>query len=747
MMDQDTRVNESAGLQNESDEITLLEILSSIKRRWVFFLVTLGILFSATLIGTLLQTPIYESKGRLLIKDDQSASSIFGIAEKLGGLAPTSSNSNPIETEIQVLLSLPLLEEVIEKLDLRDKAGNPLLVEDFEENLSATAVRGTDVILLSYKDKDPKLSAQVVNTLMRNYQRYNIESNRAESRATREFISKELPRSERELEKVQAKIRLFKQKNNLVEPVEEATVSIKGIAKIRENIVETQSELSDVLERAGQLKTKLGGITSEEAIASDKVSSSGPLQTNVQEYQSVIDELAVAQKIYQPNHPTLIELQEKKAALEATLQARLSDTTGEKQPSQPETLGFGENVGSSVSSDFIRAEIEAKGLRQKLQSLYGDLRKASTKSQRYPIIEQQFSELLRNLEISALTYKTLSESFQKAQIAENQNIGNARILHEARVPHEPISPRIFLNLVMGGVLGILAGAGVALLVEAKDIRLLTVQDVRRIYNYTLLGVIPDFSKQLVDAPGEKSRAHNLFVRDKPRSMISETYRMINTNLKFSRSGDLQIMVVSSGMPGEGKSSTLANIALAIAELGNKVLLIDSDMRLPSQHQVWEIPNRKGLSNVLVESTDEFQSLPVIPENDYLDILSAGALPPNPTALLESRRFKDFVHSLRCRYDYVLIDSPPLTVASDALIISKVVDGLLLVARPGVINRAAASVAKEMVQQADVTILGLIANGVSPKNETNSLQYYKQEYYGKGDSDVDESLTLTQISSK
>lgn len=746
MMDQDTRVNESAGLQNESDEITLLEILSSIKRRWVFFLLTLGILFSATLIGTLLQTPIYESKGRLLIKDDQSASSIFGIAEKLGGLAPTSSNSNPIETEIQVLLSLPLLEEVIEKLDLRDKAGNPLLVEDFEENLSATAVRGTDVILLSYKDKDPKLSAQVVNTLMRNYQRYNIESNRAESRATREFISKELPRSERELEKVQAKIRLFKQKNNLVEPVEEATVSIKGIAKIRENIVETQSELSDVLERAGQLKTKLGGITSEEAIASDKVSSSGPLQTNVQEYQSVIDELAVAQKIYQPNHPTLIELQEKKAALEATLQARLSDTTGEKQPSQPETLGFGENVGSSVSSDFIRAEIEAKGLRQKLQSLYGDLRKASTKSQRYPIIEQQFSELLRNLEISALTYKTLSESFQKAQIAENQNIGNARILHEARVPHEPISPRIFLNLVMGGVLGILAGAGVALLVEAKDIRLLTVQDVRRIYNYTLLGVIPDFSKQL-DAPGEKSRAHNLFVRDKPRSMISETYRMINTNLKFSRSGDLQIMVVSSGMPGEGKSSTLANIALAIAELGNKVLLIDSDMRLPSQHQVWEIPNRKGLSNVLVESTDEFQSLPVIPENDYLDILSAGALPPNPTALLESRRFKDFVHSLRCRYDYVLIDSPPLTVASDALIISKVVDGLLLVARPGVINRAAASVAKEMVQQADVTILGLIANGVSPKNETNSLQYYKQEYYGKGDSDVDESLTLTQTSSK
>lgn len=745
-MEQDTRANEYELAVDENDEISIFEVLSSLKRRWPYFLLTLGIIFAASVIGTLMQTPIYQARGQLLIKDDPSAASILNTSNALGALNPAANSSNPIETEIQVLLSIPLLEEVIAKLDLRDNNANSLLVEDFEKKLSATAVRNTDVIRLTYNDKDAKLASDVVNTLMRSYQRYNIDLNRAESKSAREFIRQQLPRSERELQEIQAKIRAFKEQKNLVEPKEEAEASIQGMATIRDNIVSAQSELSDVEERAGKLKAQLGGLSSEKAIASSKVSGSQPLQANVQEYQLAVDELTVAEKELQPDHPQLIGLRERKAALEKNLDARLFDTTGVPQSSTSTSLGLGDNVGTNVSSDLVRAEVEAAGLQERLGSLYNELAKAKSQSHQFPEIEEQYALLLQDLKVASLTYETLAESFQKAQIVENKNIGNARILNDARIPHKPISPRILLNLFLGGVLGTVAGIGVALLIEAKDLRLLTVQDVRRIYNYTLLGIIPEFSKQL-DTASEKTRALNLFVRDKPRSMISETYRMINTNLRFSRSDRLQVMVVSSGMPGEGKSSTLANIALAIAELGNKVLLIDSDMRLPSQHQVWEIPNRKGLSNVLVESKDEFQTLPVIEENDYLDILSAGALPPNPTSLLESKRFEAFIQSLRPRYDYVLIDAPPLTVASDALLISKAVDGLLLVARPGVINRAAASVAREMLRQANVTVLGLIANGVIPKNETNSLQYYKQEYYGSADSQVDESLQLTASSTK
>ncbi|NJN23473.1 MAG: polysaccharide biosynthesis tyrosine autokinase [Acaryochloridaceae cyanobacterium RL_2_7] len=300
-------------------------------------------------------------------------------------------------------------------------------------------------------------------------------------------------------------------------------------------------------------------------------------------------------------------------------------------------------------------------------------------------------------------------------------------MHTAAIPTLPISPRKLRNVLFGTFLGLLFGAGLSLIVDARDQRLLNIDDIRRIYNYTLLGAIPDFSKLIKDT--DATRAHNLFVRDRPRSAISETYRMINTNLKFSQSDNLQVIVVSSGMPGEGKSSTLANIALAMAELGNRVLLIDADMRLPSQHQVWELPNRKGLSHVLVEMNNEFSRLPVIPENDNLDVLLAGNLPPNPTALLDSKKFKILIEALRPQYDYVLIDAPPITVASDALLISKVVDGLILVARPGKLNKAAANVAFNTIRQAGVNVLGMIGNGVVPKNEKGNL-YYQQEYYGK-----------------
>ena len=729
----------------EEGEVNLLDVLNMIKRRWVWFALVFGTVVTGVGVWTKLQTPIFQADGRLLIKSDTTASDLLGLADKFGALDSASSKSNPVETEIQVLLSPPLLQDVINQLDLKDEEGLPLELEKFEEKVSANEVRGTDVITLKYKDSDPKLAARVVNLLMDLYLNNNLEINRSQSIAARKFIAQQIPRSEAELKSSQSRLRQFKEQYDFIDPEQEVPLIVEDIGDLQSEMIMTRAELKDVKEREIQLRAKLGGISSDEAIASSNVSRSPRLQTNIQELQTAQDELSFAQETLTPNHPDLLALREKVSSLQRNLQPRLSQSSRVAENQNADALE--QSVSSGLVDELIGIETQAEGLTERLTELEKAYRAKSSATTKYPQLEEKFTALKLDADIAALSYTGLNEALQRALIAENQNIGNVRILHQAAKPKDPISPRLLMNLLMGGFLGVLLGAFTALMVEAKDLRLRTLEDVRRIYNFTLLGAIPDFSK--IIAESKDTRSHNLFVRDRPRSMISETYRMINTNLKFSRSDNLQVIVVSSGMPGEGKSSTLANIALAMAELGNQVILIDSDMRLPSQHQVWELPNRKGLSHVLIENDETFARLPVIPENDNLDIMPAGALPPNPTSLLDSKRFEKLIAALRKRYDYVLIDAPPITVASDALLISQVVDGLILVARPGKLNRAAANVAVNMIRQAQVNILGVIGNGIRPKDETNSTQYYQQEYYGKEnlESDIEAQSISKAISSK
>ncbi|MEM9137269.1 MAG: polysaccharide biosynthesis tyrosine autokinase, partial [Cyanobacteria bacterium P01_F01_bin.42] len=582
------------------------------------------------------------------------------------------------------------------------------------------------MIELKYRDSDPQVSAAVINQLMDVYQQHNLKVNRSQSVAARQFISQQIPRSDGKRREAQRQLKEFKQRYQIVEPTEEATVAIEELGELQGQIIATRADLEDVQEREIQLRKQLGGTSSSKAIASTSISGSQRLQEGIRALEEAQDELAAAEEVLTPNHPDLLNLQEKVASLSGNLQTRLSRST--TVVSGAEVNEAGQTVGSELINELVRAETSADGLRQRLADLEKSYQVQVASTLQYPELEEQFRQLSLDVEVATLAYTSLYESLQKALIAENQNIGNVSILHQASVPKEPISPRVLLNLLMGGVLGILLGTGLSLLVDARDLRLRTLEDVRRVYDYALLGAVPDFSETIgADA---NARANSLFVRDQPRSMISETYRMVNTNLQFSSSDNLQVVVISSGMPGEGKSSTLANIALAMAELGNRVILIDADMRLPSQHQVWELPNRKGLSHVLVDQNESFDRLPVIAENEGLDILPAGALPPNPTSLLSSQRFSALIKHLRERYDHVLIDAPPITVASDALLISQVVDGLLLVARPGKLNRAAANVAANMIRQAQVNILGVIGNAIRSKDETNGTQYYQQEYYGK-----------------
>ncbi|HBW89744.1 MAG TPA: lipopolysaccharide biosynthesis protein, partial [Cyanobacteria bacterium UBA11149] len=326
------------------------------------------------------------------------------------------------------------------------------------------------------------------------------------------------------------------------------------------------------------------------------------------------------------------------------------------------------------------------------------------------------------------TYEILLRNYQDVRIAENQNVGNADILARALVPEDPVSPK--KKLILGG--GIIAGSLlyiiVAFVLDLMDPSIKTAKEVRQLFRYTWLGMIPNLRKKgLLSRRKSDGDIPQLPVRDAPHAIVSEAYRMLEANLKFlSPDKMLKVIVVTSSVSREGKSTVSANLAAAMAQLGRKVLLIDADMRHPIQHHIWDLANAMGLSEVIVNHAEFKDAVREVTDN--LDVLPSGAIPPNSLALLNSKRMAFLVDDFAKTYDFVIFDTPPLVLTADAITLGKMTDGILLVSRPGVIDRVSASASNEFLVRSGQQVLGLVVNGVRIENEPDSYFHHAKIYY-------------------
>lgn len=714
--------------ENRDIDIDFQQLWCIAKRRWLPAVAVFGSVVGLATLYTLLQKPFYEAEGKLLIKQADSSSSVTESGEEIGDLEALSNRGNPLDTEAEIIRSVPVVQSTIDSLSLKDKQGDPLEPKAFLKKLEVDEIGGTDILRVAYTSTIPQEAAAVVNQLTNLYLENNVLLNQDEAVKSREFIIRQLPKTEAAVHQAELALRQFKEENNVVSLQEEAESAETTITDLKNQVTQAQAQLGVANSRSEVLRNKLG-MNSQEAVAASSLSQSAGVQKVLEEYQQVQGQLAVQRTRYQETHPVVTDLRAREAALKTLLQGRVGQVIEGQKQAPNKSLQIPE-LKQRFTENLVETEARRLGLAREVSTLSNALATYKQRAKTLPRLEQQQRQLERQLTAAQATYETLLQKLQEIRVTENQTIGNARIVQTALVPEDFLLKPIAVKLALAVLAGLLLAVTTILVLEVKDTVLKTVKEVRGRFSYTLLGIIPDFGS---DRSNPRDRAEQtvpqLVVRDAPCSPISEAYRMVQANLKFLNAGEApKVIVVTSSIPQEGKSTLSANLALAMAKPERRVLLVDADLRRPRQHRIWDLPNETGLSDVLVGQADFKVATQVVADNLY--VLTAGAIPPNPVNLLDSKQMATLIEKFSDSYDFVIIDTPALCVAADTFILGTMSDGILLVTRPGVVDSASATAAKEMLVQSGLNILGLVVNGVLPKNEPYSYYHYAKEYYSE-----------------
>ena len=693
----------------------------AVKRRWLPATFVFGFVIALTSLNVLLQKPVYEAKGKLLIKRTDNVTSAITVEKNSGEkqLSSVGNKSDPLSTEVELIRSTSIIRQTIATLR------KELKPQEFLDRLRVQQVEGTDIVEISYESSDPQEAAIAVNQVMNLYLQSSVLANKNEAATDRKFIIKQLPKTQANVHQAELVLRRFEEQNNVVDLSEESKSAVEVIANLENQVSVAQAKLADAASQSEVLQNKLG-MNSQAAIAASSLSQSPGVQRALEEFQKVESELAIAQARFQELHPTVVELKSRRSFLESLLKGRVKNVLGGQQQNINENSQV-EQLKQQITANLVNLEASRLGYASQVSAISNTLSTYKQRINTLPRLKQRKGELEREVEAAQATYETLLKRLEEIRVEENRAVGNARLVEDAQIPEDPIASNTVSNLALGSLLGMLLAVSTALILDGLDTSVKTVKEAREVFGYTLLGLIPVFGKSEKTNPRSgdtKQVASKILVRDIPRSPISEAYRMLQANLEFlSSDKELKVIVVTSSVPQEGKSTLCANLAVAIAQSERRVLIIDADMRQPSQHKIWNLLNQVGLSNVLVGKVETETAIKKVMDN--LHVLSAGVTPPNPMAILKSQRMTSLIKMFSSSYDFVIIDTPSLNVAADAPILGKMVDGILLVVRPGVVDSASSAAAQEFLEQSGQNVLGMVINGVISKNKAHS--YYSKEY--------------------
>jgi succinoglycan biosynthesis transport protein ExoP len=679
------------------------------RRKWIIIQAFLVISLTA-IVGSFLTTPIYETSAKVLIKTSDTASSLLSSI----GLQDFSSLILGSETETETYVALatirPVLDTVISKLQLRTSDGDLMKADDLqnwnvflnaifsEPRSEITQVEDTDLFEIKARGPDPEETAMIANTLAEIYIEENLKYRKEEYRSARRFIDDQIKLVRAGYREVLGEIKRFKIREKTVDLEKETKIAIEKIAELMKEKEDNIIDISETRAKLETLKAQLG--RQSETIVSGSAISENPqiglLKKALSDLELLLAGMSPEKR---PGHPDVVALKQKIKKARAGLKAEM-------------------DIFQESSTDLQRLERELAASEAHLKGVNTDIDKYLPMLYSIPGKALTQSQLELKLVVSQEMYSSLLEYLYQVGIAEAMTLSDIRLVETAAVPDidEPKSPNELLNGIIGSFLGLVFGFSLGFLVDYLDDTIKNPDEAKEL-GITLLGTVPKFRRK---------ESHIISQRD-PKDPISEAYRTIRNSLKFaSLDKPIKSLLITSSMQGEGKSTTVVNLGISIAREGKKVLLVDADLRKPAIHEILEVSNSIGVTTILageVKLEDAIKRT----EIEGLSILTSGPVLPDPAGMIESAKMGQLIKDLAQQHDIVILDSPPILVTNDSIMLARYVDSSISILESGRITRRAFSQARGFFEQANIQLIGVVLN----KFKIQRGEYYYYYYYRRG----------------
>tara|TARA_B100001250_G_C19809372_1_gene795038 strand:- start:1117 stop:3477 length:2361 start_codon:yes stop_codon:yes gene_type:complete len=610
---------------------------------------------------------------------------------------------------------------------------------DLLSRLSINHRQGTDIIDISYTSVWPHEARLVVNTLVDVYQKFELKMSGEYAANSVEFLESLVLSQELKLNEAEKALADYMKQERMYD-LDGNAISISGqIASIETENYNSTAEINIRREKYNLLKSRL---SQDEKSLADKLMNTIDVQVNSLRNEMSLLEANLIQNVAQhgEEHGAVKDLRKKLDALKAKLNSKVKELTSQNITVQDPLQARQNIVAELITLDSeITGYLLKKNESEKLLTVYTE------KLNSFPPKQLKFSKLKRNSDVLNQNYVLLLQKLEQAKISFAVQVGKVQIVDYARLPVKS-NQNQNRTMLMGLIFGLGLGIIIAFSLEFFDNTIKTVNDIE-IKNLTVLGIIPSIGEEQSENNSifsvirrkSKNKSSNrqlkrrLITHEDPRSPVSESYRSLRTSMLYSSSADKKVksILVSSAGPGEGKTTTVANLAITYANLGKKTLLVDTDLRRPVVHKVLEINKEPGVTDYLSGTMDNFDDLVQKTPIDNLFAVSSGIVPPNPSELLGSKKMANLIQKLENEWDMILFDSPPLVAVTDATMVSKEIDQIIIVVKVGQTDRKAFDHTITSLRNVKAPLGGVILNAVTHKNSYGSYYYYYQYYHYYG----------------
>jgi capsular exopolysaccharide synthesis family protein len=633
-----------------------------------------------------------------------------------------------IDTQSKILESDRIALEVIKQLQLDKnpafmpgleqtsklaKPGQPeeldpetaaALIDTFHGDLSVVAIPRTRLMEIRFLSTDPHLAAQIANALTSAFIENNFKTKYEATMQTSDWLQKQLADLQLRVETAQERLVRYQREHGILETSDKQNIVTDKLARMNADLTTAES---DRIQKEALYRLVQAGDVS-------LITKDDPLLEKLVEHKAELSsQYAQLTTQFGPSYPKVLELRN-----------QLDDVNGAIEQERTK-LG-----------DRAKADYQASMTRERMLRAAFENQKAEANKQNEAAIE--YNLLKRDVDTGRQLYEGLLQKMKEAGVSAGLRSSNVQIVDEARPPLRPAKPNIPRNMELGFLMGLFGGIGLAFLVESLDNTVRTPDEASLVSGLPSLGVIPleqklqsgrngnAKSKSLLASTAQRSgTGTELITYSRPNSEIAESYRALRTSILLSSLGaPPRVILITSSLPKEGKTTTSINTAMVLAQRGSRVLLVDCDLRRPNVHKVLGVHSNFGLSTLLTGSSTEEQAI-MPTQHANLFVLPAGPVPPHPAELLGSRLMAEKLSEWRTKFDHVVLDSPPALSVTDAVLLSVNADAVLVVLRSGQTTKDALRRTRDLLLQVNARVMGVVVNAL----DLSSPDFYHYYYYG------------------